>query len=226
MSRGRSICPSCRRQLKWYENIPVLGCLFLHGKCRTCKKIIPKHFVFVELSTAILLVLTAWYHLNIMNNFDSLLFHRDIFFVGVLLVVFIYDYLYKIILSELVWLGVVFGIVFNVSLNYVPINQMLIGAMITGGFFYLQYVLSKGKWIGGGDVRLGIMMGIWLGWPNVLVALMFAYITGAIVGIALLLLKKKDMGSQIAFGTFLSLGTFVALLNAREIINWYLALLR
>jgi len=225
VSRGRSICPSCRRQLKWYENVPVLGYIFLHGKCRTCKQGIPKHFVFVELSTALLLVLTAWYHLNIMDNFNSLLFHRDVFFVGVLLVIFVYDYLYKIILSELVWLGVVLGLVFNASLNYITVTQMLIGAVVTGGFFYLQYLLSKGKWIGGGDVRMGLMMGVWLGWPNIIVALMTAYILGAIVGVVLMLLKKKEMGSEIAFGTFLSVGTFVALLNAREIINWYLALL-
>lgn len=226
ISRGRSICPSCRRKLKWYENVPVLGYVFLKGKCLTCKREIPKHFIFVELITPILLVFVTWYHLDIAAEFNSSLYHRDVFFIGILLVIFIYDYLYKIILSELVYLGIAIGIFFNFSLIYATPLQMLYGALAAGGFFYLQYVVSKGKWIGGGDVRLGVLMGVWLGWPNVLVAVMFAYITGALVGLSLLLSKKKKMNSEIAFGTFLSLGTFVALLNAREIISWYLALLR
>ena len=76
--------------------------------------------------------------------------------------------------------------------------------LIGGGFFLLQYVVSKGKWIGGGDIRLGFLMGLILGWPDVLVALMLAYIIGAVFSIGMLLLKKKQWGSQIPFGTFLS----------------------
>lgn len=225
VARGRSMCHSCRRTLKWYENIPVLSFLILRGKCHTCKSKIPPHFLWVELTTALLFVFIAWYHLSY-SSFDSTKLHRDIILAAILLIIFIYDWLYKIILSEIVWIGVIFGLYFNYfCLNGCPL-KMLIGALLAGGFFLLQYVVSKGKWIGGGDVRMGVMMGVWLGWPNILVALMFAYISGALVGILLMVLKKKKLGSDIAFGTFLSLGTAFALFFGGELIDWYLGLLR
>lgn len=225
VARGRSMCHSCRRTLKWYENIPVLSFLILRGRCRVCQSKIPLHFLWVELITPLIFVFIAWHHLS-QTDFDPTKLHRDIVLAAILLIIFIYDWLYKIILPEIVWSGVIFGLYFNYfCLANCPF-KMLLGALLGGGFFLLQYLVSKGKWIGGGDVRMGVLMGVWLGWPNILVALMFAYISGALVGILLMVLKKKKLGSDIAFGTFLALGTAIAILYGSELVEWYLGLLR
>ena len=221
---GRSMCPACRRQLTWYENIPVLSYLFLWGKCRTCKTVIPKHFSFVELGTALIFVLVAWKNLN-SGVVMPALFLRDFTFASLLIVIFIYDHLYQEILPEVIWFGAAAGLFFNIFLGY-SLVSMLIGVLIAGGFFFLQYVISNGKWIGGGDVRMGVMMGIWLGWPVALVALLISYMSGAIAGLSLLIADKKHLSSAIPFGTFLALGTFVAMLWGQQIIQWYIKLLR
>ena len=86
--------------------------------------------------------------------------------------------------------------------------------------------MSKGKWIGGGDVRMGAMMGIWLGWPQVLSAMAIAYILGAIFSLLLMIFKNKKISSATPFGTYLAIGIFVTMLWGNEIINWYLSILR
>ncbi len=221
---GRSMCPHCRRQLTWYENIPVLSYLFLWGKCRTCKKLIPKHFTFVELGTALIFVLVAWRNLH-SPVVAPAHFLRDFTFAALLIVIFIYDYLYQEILSEVIWFGALAGFIFNIFLGF-SLVSMLIGALLAGGFFLLQFVISKGRWIGGGDVRMGAMIGIWLGWPAVLVALFLAYVTGAVCSLGLMAYGKKQFSSATPFGTYLALGTFVTLLWGNQIIGWYLGLLK
>ena len=221
---GRSMCPHCRRQLTWYENIPVLSCLFLGGKCRTCKHPIPKHFTFVEIGSALIFLLVAW---KILNNpaFVMALFFRDIIFSILLIIIFVYDWMYQEILPQVVWFGALVGLVFNIYLGY-SLVSMLIGLSVAGGFFFLQYAVSSGKWIGGGDVRLGIMMGIWLGWPAVLVALFLSYIVGSVGSLVLLILKKKQLTSRVPFGTYLALATFITMLWGERMVGWYVRLLR
>lgn len=220
---GRSICPHCRRQLTWYENIPVLSYLFLRGKCRTCRQPIPWHFTLVEAGAAALFVVVAWKNIN-SPIIAPAHFFRDIIFVILLIIIFVYDLLYQEILPAVVWFGVLAGLGFNLYLG-VSWASMLWGALAGGGFFLLQYVVSRGKWIGGGDVRLGIMMGVWLGWPSVLSALVIAYIVGAIASLFLLTLRKKTLASATPFGTYLALGTFITMLWGEKIIIWYGGLL-
>ena len=227
VSRGRSMCPCCRRQLRWYENIPVVSYLFLGGKCRTCKSIIPQHFVWVELIIALLFVFMTYYHVEIASQFRIYIFHRDILFVSILAVIFIYDYLYKEIPSLIIWVGLVAAIFFNFFVLDKNLFSLLIGTLVGGSFFLIQYLISKGRWIGGGDVRLGFMIGLMLGWPNVLYALLIAYVVGAVFSLGLLVIKKSkyNLSSEIPFGTFLTVGTLCALFHAEQVINWYLGLL-
>ena len=103
--------------------------------------------------------------------------------------------------------------------------SLLIAMAIGAGFFALQFIVSKGKWIGGGDIRFGALMGALLGWPNILVGLFFAYLIGAIIGVILLISGRKKFGSQLPFGTFLALGTTIGIWWGNGIINWYMGLL-
>jgi len=101
---------------------------------------------------------------------------------------------------------------------------MLFGALVIGGFFFLQFYLSNGKWIGGGDIRMGVLMGLMLGLRNGLVALFLAYVIGAAIGLVMLATKKADMKTRVPFGTFLVLGTLLVLMVGERLIGWYLGL--
>ena len=94
---------------------------------------------------------------------------------------------------------------------------------IAGGFFLLQFVISKGKWIGGGDIRLGLFMGASLGFPEILIALFLAYILGSFIGIFLIIIGKKKMSSKLPFGTFLAPATLITLFCGDKILEWYLS---
>lgn len=220
-----SVCVHCRRDLKWWENIPLFSFLFLKGKCSTCKKNIPWHYFAVEFFTGLIFLGMTYYHLNT-PCFSEWLVMRDVLFVTVLIIVFVYDFRYQLIPVEVVWIGFLFGGAINLLALGYTIENLIIGMLIGGGFFLLQYVVSKGRWIGGGDVRLGLMMGIWLGYPKILLALFIAYISGAIVGTFLLLTKKADRQTAIPFGTFLAIGTFIAIFQGDYIINWFFGLLK
>jgi prepilin signal peptidase PulO-like enzyme (type II secretory pathway) len=196
--------------------------LFLKGKCRSCEQPIPRTYFWVELATALLFVLTAYLTIN--KTIQSAEVFRNLFFVSLLIVIFVYDYKYQLVLSSVAWLGALVGLFINIKYLGLDPYDLFFGAAIGGGFFLAQYLISKGRWIGGGDVRIGVMMGCWLGFKGVLVALFIAYVTGALFGLILLSLRKKEMSSAIPFGTFLSVATFLTIFWGRELMIWYLGL--
>jgi prepilin signal peptidase PulO-like enzyme (type II secretory pathway) len=218
---GRSMCINCRRPLAWYENIPLLSYAVLKGRCRTCHFPIPRHYPAVEFGMGILLLVVFTLHIH-GPVFNLVTFWRDIFFTTLLVIIFVYDALYMIILPRIVWLGAIIGGVCNYFFLHQPLRSLLIGAAVGGGFFLAQFIISKGRWIGGGDVRFGFLMGIWLGFPGVVPALFIAYVTGAIVALVLLAARRKTWQAQIHFGTFLALGTFLSLCFGSQLIDWYL----
>jgi prepilin signal peptidase PulO-like enzyme (type II secretory pathway) len=187
------------------------------------------HYTMVELGTALILIWIFHYHVNNLGGRDLFSeWHvlRDVFFLTILIVIFVYDYLYGEVLIRMVVMGILIGFL----VNWLPLHSsgpsMLIGMIVAAGFFLLQYLISRGRWIGGGDVWIGAMMGVWLGWPNVLIALFLSYIFGAIVGAVLLLTKKKKMESTVPFGVFLSVATFLTIYYGDPLIHWYLQLLK
>jgi leader peptidase (prepilin peptidase)/N-methyltransferase len=100
--------------------------------------------------------------------------------------------------------------------------------LVSAGFFLFIFLISKGRWMGFGDVKLAVLMGLLLGLPNVLVALFLAFLFGAIIGVILMAFGKKSAGwrmkSEMPFGPFLITGTFISILWASPIIQWYLNL--
>ena len=95
-----------------------------------------------------------------------------------------------------------------------------------GGFFLAQFLFSSGRWIGGGDIRMGVLMGCMFGLANGLVALFLSYLLGSLTAITLLVLKKADRKTQIPFGTFLSIASVTVLLTGTRILDWYLGFMR
>ncbi|MFA6485851.1 MAG: prepilin peptidase [Candidatus Magasanikbacteria bacterium] len=226
ITANRSVCFHCHHQLSWYDNIPLVSYIFLRGRCRSCFKHIPWRYPLVEFVTGALFVFVAWYHVCVTPSFVFYLWARDVVFVTLLLVIFVYDYLYQEVITDLVWFGVIAGFLINYYLLGFSVDNMVIGATIAGGFFGIQYLVSRGRWIGGGDVRLGVLMGIWLGWSGVVVAMSIAYLTGALCSVWLLATAKAKAKSAIPFGTFLAIGTFIAMYFGKNIIHWYLQFLK
>ncbi|MGB9911053.1 MAG: prepilin peptidase [Microgenomates group bacterium] len=217
---GRSICPSCKKQIRWYDNIPLVSFVLLKGRCRDCHSPIPYHYPLVELSGGIL-TLIVFYSQGIFlkENFLFLIFNLLITYL--LLAIFLSDLLYMTIPDQIVFSGIIISLVF-LFLTY-PLSEIfkfLISGFVFAGFFYLLRLFTKGKGMGLGDVKLAGLMGLVLGWPKILVAFYFAFLTGAIVGVILILLRKKRWGEHIPFGPFLSGATFINLIWGNEILKW------
>lgn len=227
---NRSKCPKCSNMIAWYDNIPVLSYLFLLGKCRRCRAHISLQYPIVELITGLLFLLAFNFEFKILN-FDLLLINyeffltlfRDFFLISVMIIVFIYDLRWYLILDVVTLPAIGTLFVLNLLLG-ISWQSLLISGIIGGGFFLLQFVVSRGKWIGGGDIRLGVLMGVALGWPMIITALMLAYIVGAIVGVGLILFGKKKWGSQVPFGIFLSVATIATLFWGDFLVRWYLGI--
>lgn len=149
---------------------------------------------------------------------------RDVAFVAFLAIIFLYDLRYMEIPDRITVPAMGVALVANVSLGLDP-RPLLIGGAVIGGFFLLQYVASRGRWIGEGDIRMGLLMGFMLGLPVGLAALFLAYIAGALFGIFLIATKRASGKTPIPFGTFLAGGTLVALFCGEQIVVWYAGLI-
>lgn len=221
--RGRSYCPKCKKKIAWYDNIPVLSFLILGGKCRSCGKSISWQYPAVELVAGILFGLAFYYNLT-PEGISYLGLLKEWFLVSVLIVVFVYDLRFYLILDKVMFPAIVALLVINILLGFGWLD-LLISAIIGLGFFLIQFLVSRGSWIGGGDIRLGLFMGIALAsWKLLVLAIFVSYLLGSVIGLALVATGNKKWGSKIPLGVFLALGTIFALFWGGPIVNWYFSL--
>lgn len=225
---GRSYCTSCRHELAPKDLIPLISwALLLRGRCRYCKAGISPSYFIIETATGLLFLATAARMVPEAGYLDGLGLARLLlawYFIATLVVVFVFDYRYMLILRSVTLPATALAFAGNLALGAPPLGIAL-GAFVGAGVFQLQFWLSKGRWIGGGDVHLGLLIGVMLGLPLTLVALFIAYVSGALLGVVLLAAKKRTWQSQIPFGTFLSAGAVASLLWGDAILNWYLGFL-
>ncbi len=201
---GRSRCNACKIQLKAIELVPVLSFVLLRGKCRNCKSSISNWHFFVEviLGLAFVSVFFITPEIGPQDVFIRL------FLLSSLFVLFLFDAKHGVLPDLITLPTLLFTFLYMWFAGY-DVPQMLGGAVIGSGFFALQYILSKGRWVGSGDIRLGAIMGVMLGLTGVLLALGIAYVAGALIAIVLLLAKRKKMADAIPFGIFLIPSTVV-----------------
>ena len=224
---SRSFCPKCHHKLFWYDLIPLFSFFLLKGKCRYCEKSISFHYPLVEFLTGALFCF-VFYKLEI--NFPFFIYFSVISLL--LILIFFYDLKYYIIPNVTVYSLIVFTFIFNLFSEVFPevsgfvpkysiLNTLFTAFGITFCFF-LIFLISQGKWLGFGDVKFVFFMGLFLGFPKILVAIFCASFFGSIIGLALIVLGKKGFKSEIPFGPFLIIGTYFALLYGQNFINWYL----
>ena len=215
--KGRSFCPRCKHQLSWQDLFPIFSYLFLRGKCRYCKDKISIHYPIVELATALLF-------LTIFNYFQTANFVMLVFLfyiASALVIIFVYDVKHLEIPDKVLFPAIFITLAYRLFVDVALLPNYLLAVVIASGFFLIIFLISKGKWMGFGDVKLAALMGLLLGINNVLVALFIAFFLGAIIGIILMVFKQKGLKSEIPFGPFLITGIFLALFYGQQIINWY-----
>lgn len=226
---GRSHCDHCNYTLTAMDLVPVFSWVFLGGKCRKCRKKISWEHPLLELLTGLVWASVGFF---VPMGTSPALIAWTLFVVTVLWVIAVYDFKFMEIPDQIslptivVLLFISLGATFCSSALPIPhLANALAGAAIPLGFFGLQIALSyvlKRDLVGGGDLRLGALMGIVLGWQITILALFLAYIIGALFAPLIIYAQKKHWKSEVPFGPFLALATYIALFWGTTLLHKWL----
>ena len=223
---ARSQCPICEHTLAWYDLIPVVSWLVLRAHCRHCQEPISSQYPIVELLTGSLWLL-SYLVLSPTSAIEYLQIAVWLVALSTLIALAVYDLRWMILPDKLVAVFVgsaaVYAITVSLSGSSTTLQQLdpLLGLFSIAGLFYLIYQVSDGKWIGGGDVKLAVGIGLLLGLQGSLLALFIASLSGSIVGIFGIIFLGKTRKDVIPFGPFLIAGTVFSFLFATNLIDWY-----
>ncbi|HCR35785.1 MAG: Type 4 prepilin-like protein leader peptide-processing enzyme [Candidatus Woesebacteria bacterium GW2011_GWC2_33_12] len=194
---GRSFCDLCKEKLAWYDNIPLVSFLRYRGKSRCCSKKISIRYPLIELATAIGFVF-------LYPNFVLILLFLLTFSILII------DVEHQIIPDELSWLVLFLGLLSPITYTLYP---SLFAGFLSALVLLFIHLITKGRGMGLGDVKLAIALGLWLTVDQSLIWLMTAFIIGGIVSVFLLLLRQAKLKTKIAFGPFLIIAFWIILLT-------------
>ena len=211
-----SACPVCGQPIAWYDNVPVISFFALGGRCRACAAPIPWRYPIVEALTAALFAL-AW----IMVEGRLVDFAIAAALLAALVAVTAIDLRYQIIPDAITLPGVLAGLGASLLSHRVSWVESAGGVLLGGALFVAVIVLSRGG-MGGGDLKLGAMLGAFLGWKAVLVALFVSVVLGGAAAVALLASGRLARKDAIPFGPFLAVGGALALFWGDALVVWYL----
>lgn len=235
---GRSMCPLCRGKIAWYDNIPLFSFLVLGGKCRLCKGNISWRYPLVEGMTGVLFALLGstffvWWDVS---SWVLTVFY--LVSASILVLIFLSDLETMEIPNILLWVGIGWALpmllvldtlhsVSNTSIWSLSLHSGVLAGLVAFLPLFLMAALSKEKWMGMGDGFLAFFLGLVVGWPSILLALVVAFGMGAFVGVMLIAFGKKGMQSQVPLGPFLILGALFMLFmphwfpNSVQMFFWY-----
>lgn len=215
--KGRSHCPKCKKQIPWYDLIPLLSFVALAGRCRSCKETISYVYPLVETITAVLFAI-------IYLQFGLTIFTFYLITVScILIVIFFYDAKKQLIPDEMIIAGFVISIIYYLlSYKAYHLDTVLLGFLIGTLFIGLIVAFTKGKGMGIGDIKLAALLGLVIGYPKIIPLLFFAFVIGSLYGLFLIASHKKGLKDPIAFAPFLILSFYIVLFLGDQIINWYL----
>jgi len=204
---GRSKCDFCKKTLRWFELIPVLSFAFQGCRCLRCKKKLSFQYPFIELVTAI--SFACIYQVFFPSVF---LMIAVVMIFSACLVIFMADVKFQIIPDSMI-VFLALGTLFwrYLTTPMASVVPYIVSSLGCGLFFYALWLITRRRGIGFGDVKLSFVMGFLLGFPEILIALYIAFLTGACIGVILIIARNKTLKSKIAFGPFLLFGMGVAL---------------
>ncbi|MCR6546756.1 prepilin peptidase [Dehalobacterium formicoaceticum] len=209
-----SHCEYCGTRLKLLNLIPVISFCLLRGKCRYCQATLSRRYPGIELLTGLSFLFVYFFTLWGMKLLPYLTL------TSILLVISFIDLDCFRIPNSIIITGLLLGIGFNTFFPFIYWFDALIGFMTGGGILFLIALASRGG-MGGGDIKLGAMIGFYLGWQQVLLAIFMGALFASIVSVFLIIGKKKSQKDAIPFGPFLSLGTLISIIFGKNIISWY-----
>ena len=213
----RSHCMNCGYQLKWYDLVPVFSYLCLGGKCRSCKQKISVQYPLIELLNGVLYcIVFAVYGISVEALLYALL-------ASALIALSVIDFrTYEIPVGINIFI-LALGLI-RIVTDYADWLDYAVGFLIVSGFLYIVHLVTKGRGIGGGDIKLMAAAGLLLGWKLILLAFVLGCIIGSVVHIARM--KISGQGHMLAFGPYLSVGIIISALAGEQMIAWYLSWLR
>jgi leader peptidase (prepilin peptidase)/N-methyltransferase len=214
-----SHCPRCDAAIRAYDNIPLVSFALLGGRCRACRAPISWRYPLVEALAVAAGALVLW---QLGPTWDGL---RAFVFLLALIAITFTDLEHNIIPDWITLPGILVGLAFQLYPSPRAVIEGLLGCLLGGGIFYAIAWLSPKVFgqegMGGGDIKLAGMMGAFLGWKVVLLAIYVGILMGGLVGVLLLLLRLKRFRQYMAFGPFLALGGVVAVLWGHPVLGWY-----
>jgi prepilin signal peptidase PulO-like enzyme (type II secretory pathway) len=228
IATGKSMCPHCKHELAAKDLVPLLSWLSLGGKCRYCGKPISKQYPLVELATAALFVASyIWWPADL-HGFQVGVFVWWLILLVGLMALTVYDLRWFLLPNRILYpAGVAAFImtlisIINADSPFKALLNAILAVAIGGGIFYVLFQVSKGKWIGGGDVKLGWLLGLVATTPARSVLFIFlAALLGSLASLPLLAGKRLRRNSLIPFGPFLIAGLFIVQLFGAHILHWY-----
>ncbi len=227
---GRSRCFACGAKLKWFELIPLLSFVMLRGRCGTCGSRISSQYPLVELATGAIFYAAYAKWLISAPDFSGIIWPVSLLWVfafwSVFLVSAVYDLRHKILPDQNTYLLIIIALLGVIIFD----RERLLQSVAVGGvlflFFASLWLISRGRWMGFGDAKLFFGAGVFLGWPQALLALFFSFWIGAIISVAVAIWRRTlNLKSEIPFAPFIFLGSFIAFLCGNVIYLWYLNLL-
>ncbi|MCP5052718.1 MAG: prepilin peptidase [bacterium] len=214
-----SHCPSCKTPIRFYDNIPVISYLLLGGKCRSCKIRVSLLYPGVEAFTAF-----SFWLCYARFGPDLVYVGFSALFICLLITLALIDYEHMILPLELTIGGAVVFLVysfFNPALTPVDVFASAVGGALTFAAIYVFYIkVRKIEGLGQGDIWMMLLLGAFLGINKLVTSILISSLTGALVGIFLIIFQKKNLKLALPFGTFLSLGSYIALFWGIEILKY------
>ncbi len=214
-----SACESCGRELAWFENLPVISYVALGARCRTCRAPLSPRHPAIEILTALMFGVAAWYY------GPTVLLASRLVFGCALIVLFAIDLEHHLLPNAITLPGIVVGLAFSLVTEPGWLSS-LAGAAVGGGSLWLiaevYYRLRHEEGLGMGDVKMLAMIGAFIGWQLTIVTLMMASVAGSIVGVIVIASRKGDMKYALPFGTFLAMGAALAATVGPDLLGWYL----
>lgn len=227
---GRSMCVHCKHILAWYDLIPLVSWLALRGKCRYCQKPISAQYLVVELIGGLIFAgsYLLWPSAVHLNGQWLLLAAWLVSSVG-LLALAVYDLRWMLLPNRIIYptlLAAVAGRAgYIIFFDNRPAHALLLwlaSVLIASGVFFILFMVSSGKWIGYGDVRLGLITGTLLADPYESLAMIFiASVIGSLIALPSLMAGKRTLASKLPYGPFLIAATAIMVIYGDSLINWY-----
>jgi leader peptidase (prepilin peptidase)/N-methyltransferase len=214
--RPGSTCPGCSAPIAWHDNVPLLSFALLRGRCRACAMRIAWRYPFVEATTSVAF-LSAYTAFGPTPRFLV-----TAALLAALVAITAIDLQLQIIPNAITLPGIVAGVLANLGTGDVSWLDAVMGVLVGGGVF-LAIVLAYPAGMGFGDVKLGAMLGAFLGWKIVLLAIFVAVVSGGLLAIALLVSGRRGRKDPIPFGPFLALGGAIGLFWGEKVVAWYLS---